>query len=93
MYKYSIDILHDSTLFLSLIIILFLAPYVRILQLNPSGRVVRKKKTGPKHGTKEPAFHETLNFELDPSQLDSVVFILLLSHRETSIELQVIYQL
>ena len=44
------------------------APYVRVLQLGPTGRVVKKKKTGAQHGTREPVFNETLNFELDLQQ-------------------------
>ena len=46
----------------------FSAPYVRVLQLGPTGRVVKKKKTGAQHGTREPVFNETLNFELDLQQ-------------------------
>ena len=49
------------------------APYVRVLQLGPTGRVVKKKKTGAQHGTREPHFNETLNFELDLQQEASEV--------------------
>ena len=41
---------------------------MRVLQLGPTGRVVKKKKTGAQHGTREPQFNETLNFELDLQQ-------------------------
>ena len=41
---------------------------MRVLQLGPTGRVVKKKKTGAQHGTREPVFNETLNFELDLQQ-------------------------
>ncbi len=39
------------------------APYVRVLQLNPHGRVVKKKKTSARQGTKDPSFGETLTFD------------------------------
>ncbi|TRY73108.1 hypothetical protein TCAL_15707 [Tigriopus californicus] len=63
-------------------------PYVRILQLSASGKVVKKKKTSIRPGTKEPAFNETLNFDLNPNQLESTAFMVLLSHKQTSFELQ-----
>ena len=46
---------------------------MRVLQLGPTGRVVKKKKTGAQHGTREPHFNETLNFELDLQQETSQV--------------------
>ncbi len=54
-------------------------PYVRIIQVNPSGKVLRKKKTNTKEGGKEPIFNETLNFDLAPNQLESMNFVVMLS--------------
>jgi hypothetical protein len=65
------------------------APYVRVIQLSPQGRVVKKKKTVAQHGTREPVFNETLNFELTAQQLDTATFLVLLSHKQSSIELRV----
>ena len=49
--------------------IIFLGPYVRIVQMNMSGKVVKKKKTGFHDGTKEPIFNETLNFDVAHNQV------------------------
>ena len=61
---------------------------MRVLQLNPNGRIIRKKKTSPRPGSKDPHFNETINFELGPDLLDTAIFQVLLSHRQTSIEMQ-----
>lgn len=50
---------------------------------------MKKKKTSPRPGTKDPVFNETLNFELSPSNVDSAVFLILLSHKQSSTDLQV----
>jgi hypothetical protein len=44
-------------------------PYVRIIQMNQAGKVVKKKKTACQEGTKEPVFNETLNFDVPPNQV------------------------
>ena len=57
-------------------------PYVRILQVDSTnGKVVKKKKTRAKSGTRDPEFNETLNFDMAPDTLADVVFLVLVSHR------------
>jgi len=62
-------------------------PYVRVLQLNQSGRVVKKKKTSIRKGSKDPAFNETLTFDVPQSQLETAAFWVLVSHKELSLDL------
>ena len=47
----------------------FSGPYIRIIQMNQSGKVVKKKKTVFQDGTKEPVFNETLNFDVSYNQV------------------------
>ena len=55
---------------------------MRILQVDSSnGKVVKKKKTGVKVGTKDPEFNETLNFDVENEALATVVFLVMVSHR------------
>jgi hypothetical protein len=42
-------------------------PYLRIMMFSQSGRLIKKKKTTVKVGTKDPVFNETLNFEVNMS--------------------------
>ena len=41
-----------------------LDPYVKMLMFNPSGRLVKKKKSSIKFDTKDPEFEETINVEV-----------------------------
>ncbi|XP_023723264.1 synaptotagmin-5-like [Cryptotermes secundus] len=60
-------------------------PYVRVVQLNGStGRSIKRKKTAFKHGTECPEFNETLTFDLNPNQLETTVFLVLLCSRNVS---------
>lgn len=57
-------------------------PYIRILQVSSkNGRVIRKKKTAVRAGTIEPEFNETLHFDLQPTQVETMIFLVMLSHR------------
>jgi len=55
-----------------------------VIQVNPSGRVLRKKRTQIQSATKEPLFNETLNFEVSPSEVENMTFIVMVSTRLTS---------
>ena len=56
----------------------FAEPFVQVLQLNPSGKVLRKKRTTTVSGVKEPLFNETLNFDLPPHHVEFMSFVVLL---------------
>ena len=61
---------------------IFIGPYIRILQVSSkNGKVIRKKKTSVKSGTSEPEFNETLHFDLQQQQVESMIFIVMVSHR------------
>lgn len=57
------------------------APFVRVLLMH-NGKLLKKKKTSPRHGTASPAFNESLTFDVPPQQLDHVVFLIVASHRD-----------
>ena len=48
---------------------------------SKNGKVIRKKKTAVKPGTFEPEFNETLHFDLQPTQVETMIFIVMLQHR------------
>ena len=48
---------------------------------STNGKVLRKKKTGVKVGTRDPEFNETLNFDSENEALATVVFLVMVSHR------------
>jgi len=50
-------------------------PFVQILQVNPSGKVLRKKRSKPIQGSRDPLFNETLNFELAPNYVEFMSFV------------------
>ncbi|KAL0281180.1 UNVERIFIED_CONTAM: hypothetical protein PYX00_002243 [Menopon gallinae] len=53
-------------------------PYVRVLMLNSQGKCIKKKKTSFKVADENPVFNETLAFDLPVSNLEHVVFLLVL---------------
>ena len=48
---------------------------------SKNGKVIRKKKTAVRTGTIEPEFNETLHFDLQPTQVETMIFLVMLSHR------------
>ena len=63
---------------------MFAEPFVRVIQMSPSGKVLRKKRSQIQSGTKDPLFNETLNFEVSPTEVENMTFIVMLSTRLTS---------
>ena len=60
------------------IYLIFLEPFVQIIQVNPSGKVLKKKRTSivlDENPTKDPTFNETLNFDLAPNHVEFMSFI------------------
>lgn len=57
------------------------APFIRVLLMH-SGKLLKKKKTTTRPGTASPVFNETLTFDVPPSQLDHVIFLVVVSHRD-----------
>ena len=56
----------------------FSEPFVQILQINPSGKVLKKKRTSilsNETPTKDPNFNETLNFDLAPNHVEFMSFV------------------
>ncbi|KAK4324882.1 hypothetical protein Pmani_004532 [Petrolisthes manimaculis] len=56
-------------------------PYVRVLLIGGSGRVVKKKKTTWRSNTAAPIWNETLIFDLAQSQVDNMTFLLVVCTR------------
>lgn len=56
-------------------------PYVRIILLH-NGKLLKKRKTLVKPGTLFPIYNESLTFDIPPSQLDHVAFIIVVTHRD-----------
>lgn len=54
------------------------APFVRVLMLC-RGRIVQKRKTTVCRGSSFPVFNEVLVFDLPPSELENVLFIVIVS--------------
>eukprot|EP00090_Calanus_glacialis_P010852 TRINITY_DN19311_c0_g1_i1.p1 TRINITY_DN19311_c0_g1~~TRINITY_DN19311_c0_g1_i1.p1 ORF type:complete len:476 (+),score=146.04 TRINITY_DN19311_c0_g1_i1:93-1520(+) len=61
-------------------------PYLRIMMFSQSGRLIKKKKTTVKVGTKDPVFNETLNFEVAPGQLEVSRFLVTLCNRRQVVD-------
>jgi len=59
-------------------------PFVRIIQVNSNGKVVRKKKTQTVIASKEPEFNETLNFELSSHQIEYMSFVVMIISKKPS---------
>ncbi|GBL84621.1 Synaptotagmin-1 [Araneus ventricosus] len=57
------------------------APFIRVLLMH-NGKLLKKKKTTSRQATTSPVFNETLTFDVPPSQLDHVVFLVVASHRD-----------
>lgn len=57
------------------------APCVRVL-LFRNGKLMKKKKTSTRPGTVTPSFNEALTFDVPPAELDKVLFLVVVSHRE-----------
>lgn len=56
-------------------------PYVRVLLISGSGRVLKKKKTTWRSGTASPVWNETLIFDLAQTQVEHVTFLLVMCTR------------
>ncbi|KAK4321029.1 hypothetical protein Pmani_008137 [Petrolisthes manimaculis] len=56
-------------------------PYVRVLLIGGSGRVVKKKKTTWRSNTAAPIWNETLIFDLAQSQVENMTFLLVVCTR------------
>ena len=63
---------------------IFSDPFVRIIQVNSNGKVVRKKKTQTVIASKEPEFNETLNFELSSHQIEYMSFVVMIISKKPS---------
>ncbi|KAK4329190.1 hypothetical protein Pmani_000419 [Petrolisthes manimaculis] len=57
------------------------SPYVRVLLISGSGRVVKKKKTTWRSNTTAPIWNETLIFDLAQSQVENMTFLLVVCTR------------
>ncbi|GIY69816.1 synaptotagmin-1 [Caerostris extrusa] len=57
------------------------APFIRVLLMH-NGKLLKKKKTSYRQATISPVFNETLTFDVPPSQLDHIVFLVVASHRD-----------
>lgn len=51
-----------------------------------NGKLLKKKKTTSRPGAASPVFNETLTFDVPPTQLDHVIFLVVVSHRDPSDE-------
>lgn len=60
-------------------------PFVRILQVNSSGKVVKRKKTNfsCEPSQVNPVFDETIIFELAPSQVEQMTFVLMVATKNS----------
>ncbi|XP_042237957.1 synaptotagmin-1-like [Homarus americanus] len=56
-------------------------PYIRVLLISGSGRVIKKKKTTWRSNTASPIWNETLIFDLAQSQVEHVTFLLVVCTR------------
>ncbi|KAK8752774.1 hypothetical protein OTU49_007588 [Cherax quadricarinatus] len=56
-------------------------PYIRVLLISGSGRVLKKKKTTWRSNTVSPIWNETLIFDLTQPQVEHVTFLLVLCTR------------
>lgn len=56
-------------------------PYIRVLLISGSGRVLKKKKTTCRSPSASPIWNETLIFDLPQTQVEHVTFLLVLCTR------------
>ncbi|XP_068203982.1 synaptotagmin-5-like [Palaemon carinicauda] len=56
-------------------------PFVRVMLISGSGRLIKKKKTGWRSGTTIPVWNETLVFDVTQAQMEHMTFILVVSTR------------
>ncbi|XP_066978341.1 synaptotagmin-1-like [Macrobrachium rosenbergii] len=56
-------------------------PFVRVMLISGSGRLIKKKKTGWRSGTTIPVWNETLVFDITQAQMEHMTFILVLCTR------------
>lgn len=56
-------------------------PCVRVLLFH-SGKLRKKKKTAAQHATLCPVYNESLTFDVPQTELDNVVFLVVVSHRD-----------
>ncbi|XP_022246963.1 synaptotagmin-2-like [Limulus polyphemus] len=57
------------------------APYVRVLLIR-NGKLLKKKKTSTRVGTVSPSFSESLTFDIPASEMENVVFFVVVSHHD-----------
>ena len=75
------------------IYLIFLEPFVQIIQVNPSGKVLKKKRTSivlNENPTKDPTFNETLNFDLPPNHVEFMSFIVSVYSKLPQVNVKVI---
>ncbi|XP_076333486.1 synaptotagmin-5-like [Tachypleus tridentatus] len=57
------------------------APYVRVLLIH-NGKLLKKKKTSSRPGTTCPSFNESLTFDIPSTEIENIVFLIVVSHRD-----------
>ncbi|XP_076344481.1 synaptotagmin-2-like [Tachypleus tridentatus] len=57
------------------------APYVRVLLIR-NGKLLKKKKTSTRVGTISPSFNESLTFDIPSTEMENVVFLVVVSHHD-----------
>ncbi|XP_076370146.1 synaptotagmin-5-like [Tachypleus tridentatus] len=57
------------------------APYIRILLFH-NGKLYKKRKTTCRYGSDCPSYNESLTFDLPSSEIENVMFVLIVTHRK-----------
>ncbi|XP_022244531.1 synaptotagmin-1-like isoform X2 [Limulus polyphemus] len=60
------------------------APYVRVLLFH-NGKMLKKRKTSSRLGTECPSYNESLTFDVPLLEMENVMFIVAVSHRDTTL--------
>ncbi|XP_076324031.1 synaptotagmin-A-like [Tachypleus tridentatus] len=60
------------------------APYVRVLLFH-NGKMLKKRKTSSRLGSECPSYNESLTFDLPLLEMENVMFIVAVSHRDTTL--------
>ncbi|XP_013782171.1 synaptotagmin-A-like isoform X2 [Limulus polyphemus] len=59
------------------------APYIRILLFH-NGKFHKKRKTTCRYGSDCPSYNESLTFDLPSSEMENVMFVLIVTHRNNT---------
>ena len=65
---------------------MILGPFVRIIQVNSAGKVIRKKRTQTMTSARDPLFNDTLNFELVPHLIEHMSFVIMIISKPSKVE-------